>query len=558
MEGHPPAGAITLIVTNPSSSGHPDKVVFEQARVSIGRGESNDLTLVDPQKTVSRRHAEIRCNANCHLIDLGSTNATYLNDQRLHPHTPYPIQPGDTFQIGAFTIAWVAEQQAEQEKASTDDETTIFTPSLLAEALQEAQAQHPGIAIPHRATEELALLNELALKIGASDDTKKINDTIVQYALQAVQGEQGLISLLDERDEQAPYTLMRVHEGSGPAFHVNQSLLGWMRIHQEPLRVNNFQTDPRFRGVSGDAGIDAILCAPLKVRSKLIGVLTVCNKKNGTGFTDSDERLLGIIASQSSQAIENTRLSGEEKRLQHMQKELRQAYEMQINLLPKETPVLDGYDIAGTSRPAQTVGGDYFDYIPVRNQGLAFCVGDVSGKGLPASLLMANVQATVRTHAQWSTSASTCLEETNKLIWKSTGRGVFVTLFYGVLDPIEHRLRYANAGHNRPLLFRKSEPPRRLLTAGLAIGCIAKWSYEEEILSLEQGDVLLVYSDGVTEAMNLAREEFGEDRLAELVASHQDERAEAIIQHVLAAVSAHAGKAPQADDITLIVIKRTA
>jgi len=185
----------------------------------------------------------------------------------------------------------------------------------------------------------------------------------------------------------------------------------------------------------------------------MVGLITAFNKKVAEGYSNDDQRLLSIIATQSAQVIENARLLEEEQALMQMQKEMQMAYDIQVNLLPKTPPILTGFDLAGISIPAQIVGGDYFDFIPVEENRLAICLGDVSGKGLPAALLMANLQATIRGQTLLKPLPKDCLNRSNKLLYQSTDRQKFATLFYGILDSENHQLCYSNAEHNRPFLF---------------------------------------------------------------------------------------------------------
>ena len=177
------------------------------------------------------------------------------------------------------------------------------------------------------------------------------------------------------------------------------------------------------------------MCVPLSLKRQLIGVLTVFNKRAAEGFTESDQRLLSIIAAQSAQVIENARLYEEEQALREMRRDLEVARNIQMKLLPKSAPEIAGFDIAGKSVPAQNVGGDYFDFLPAGEQRFAICLGDVVGKGMPAALLMANVQATIRGQNLLQPSAGECLGRSNRLLYESTDSDKFVTLFYGILDP---------------------------------------------------------------------------------------------------------------------------
>ena len=405
---------------------------------------------------------------------------------------------------------------------------------------------------------ELSLLNDLARDIGASRDAEAIMHTIVRRALKSVAAEQGVITLIEDQGTDAMTTFIRtagssVQEG---AYKVNDSLLGWMMLHNKPLVINDPIYDTRFQGTRWDDTIRSILCVPLLIRSRLLGLLTVYNKKKPTGFTAGDERLLAIIAAQSAQILENARLYEEEKALLSMREEVRLAHEIQTSLLPEKPPQLAGYDIAGLSLPAQTVGGDYFDYISLDDGRLGLSVGDVSGKGLPASLLMANVQATLRGQTATGDSVPVCMERVNTLLCQRIRKGSFVTLIYGALNPTDHIFHFANAGHNRPYVRRADSTIERLDRGGLALGFLPNHTYHETTFTFNPGDLLLLYSDGITEAMNPNREEFGEERLIALLKSLGVLPAQGLINHIIKIVTQHTQGAPPSDDMTLLAVKR--
>lgn len=411
-----------------------------------------------------------------------------------------------------------------------------------------------------RAVEELSILNDLSREIGASLDSEEIMQRIVKRSLRATGAEQGVITLVDEESADPAHTLIRTNASSGkhPPFRAHEQVLGWMHLNQEPLMVNEPSQDQRFSGARWSDQVHSILCVPLFVRSRMIGMLTLFNKKDREGFTSEDRRLLTIIASQSAQVIENARLYEEERALLRVQEELRLAADIQLRLLPESAPEIEGYDLAGTSIPAQSVGGDYFDFLPLEDGKIAACVADVSGKGLPAALLMSNLQAALRARYDSCRSPSECLTVLSSLLYRNTHRGSFVTMVYGILDVTTHTLAYANAGHNRPLLCGSDASIERLETAGLVLGAIASLDYEADRIDIEPGSVLLIYSDGVTEAMNDARAEYGEDRLATVLVESREKSADAILKRITDDVAAHAGDTPQHDDMTLLVIKRDA
>lgn len=410
----------------------------------------------------------------------------------------------------------------------------------------------------NRAVEELSVLNELSREIGASMDSENITEKIVKRSLKAIRAEQGVITLLDEESVSPAHTLVRTDSSTGkhPPFRVHDQLLGLMYLKHEPLMVNDPSKDPRFRGANWPDQIHSVLCVPLLVRSKLIGVVTLYNKKDANGFTGADRRLLSIIASQSAQVIENARLYEEERSLLRVQEELRLAAEIQMRLLPDAAPKVEGYDLAGASIPAQSIGGDYFDFLPLEGTRTVVCVADVSGKGLPAALLMSNVQAALRARYDSCRSPSECLTVLSGLLYRNMYRGSFVTMVYGILDAAEHSFEYANAGHNRPLWCGADGRVQRLETAGLVLGAVDKIAYGDGRIRIEPGGVLLIYSDGVTEAMNDTRLEYGEERLMQVLTEARNLSSKEILSRITEDVTAHAGDMPQHDDMTLLVIKR--
>lgn len=407
-----------------------------------------------------------------------------------------------------------------------------------------------------RAVEELSVLNDLAGAIGASSHSEAIMQTIVRRSLRAVNAEQGLITLVDQKANDPMKTLVRamVSTSSHEQFHLTQALVGWMHLNKKPLLLNNPRTDERFRGIQWEESIRSLLCVPMMIKSELKGVLTLLNKKDGKEFGEDDQRLLAIIAAQSAQVVENARLTERELQLVKMQEELRLAAKIQTELLPKTPPEVSGYDIAGRSIPAQAVGGDYFDFIPIAGNRLALCLGDVSGKGLTAAMLMANVQATLRGQASVTLSASECVQRANRLLFQSTSPEKFVTLFYSVLDGTT--LHFCNAGHDHPFLFDDAPEPRRLNAGGIILAMMEDFPFEEESVTLSPDSLLVIASDGITEAMNTQMEQFGEARLVDVIRAHRERPAGEIIDAIVGAAKTHAGAAPQSDDMTVIVMKR--
>jgi len=410
------------------------------------------------------------------------------------------------------------------------------------------------------AVEELSALNEIATAITSTQTLEQIVDLIVRKCVKHIKVEQGAVMLLDEKDQDKPFhTMIRKQDSLSNIlpYRMDAQLTGWMLKNRNPLIVNDLTTDSRFKFmVDKNFPISSLLSVPMMVKGKMIGLLTVFNKKSEAGFTTGDQRLLGIIAAQSAHVIENARLYHEEQSLIRLQEEMRLAYEIQVDLLPKEQPVLPGYQIAGKSIPSKEVGGDYFDFIPSGDNRLAFCLGDISGKGIPAALLMANLQATLRGQTLLGNNSKSCVSFANEMLYQNSAPNKFATLFYGIIDSSKNELSYCNGGHNNPFFFSHDNKLTPLDKGGLIVGIMPSVIYEEDTIPFNSGDLLVIFSDGITEAMNNTEEEFGEQRLIDVILQNKNEPAKDLIEIIIKKVQEFSGIQSQMDDITLVIIKR--
>ena len=411
-----------------------------------------------------------------------------------------------------------------------------------------------------RAVEELSILNEIAVAINSSISLDQILESVVNKCTKHLKAEQGAVMLLDENKEEKPFqTMVRGWDTATNVipYRLDTQITGWMLKNRKPLLANDFQHDKRFSTMPQESlSIHSLLGVPLLAKARMIGLITLFNKKTKEGFNQDDQRLLSIMASQSAQVIENARLMEEEKALLKMQEELRLAYEIQTNLLPKDQPEVPGYDIAGKSLPAKEVGGDYFDFIHIDDKNFVFCLGDVSGKGMPAALLMSNLQATIHGQAMVNSKPAVCLQRSNTMLFHNTPPEKFATFFYAILNPSTNHLIYANAGHNFPIIISQNGKSKQLKKNSIVLGCLESFNFVQEDITLNPGDCLLVYSDGISEAVNPAGEEFGIDRLISVVKKNLGEQSDKLTSLIISAVHDHAGTSLQWDDITLIIVKK--
>jgi sigma-B regulation protein RsbU (phosphoserine phosphatase) len=410
-----------------------------------------------------------------------------------------------------------------------------------------------------RAVKELSILNDIGVAISSTMAVDKMTELILKRCIKHIGAEQGAIWLVEQKPEVDPLkTFMRVSDPilSGLPYRLGMNLVGWMLKNQKPLLINDLSKDERFKVIQIEsANIRSLLAVPLTLKNKMIGILCLFNKKDDSDFTQEDQRLLSIIAIQSAQTIENARLYEEERKLQALEEDLRTARHIQQSLLPKENPKLAGIDIAGLSIPAKEVGGDYYDFIPIDDDHLGIAIADVSGKGTPAALLMANLQACLRGQAVINRSVKDTVTKANFMLSRFMDMGKFITLFYGILNIKNKTFTYTNAGHNFPFLLDKDGNLKTLEKGGIILGMFDTAVYEEETVQLKPGDLLLLYTDGITEATNDKEEMFEEKRLLKLLKDNQSLSAQPFSQKIVDEVLLFCGTIPQGDDITLVLVK---
>jgi sigma-B regulation protein RsbU (phosphoserine phosphatase) len=305
--------------------------------------------------------------------------------------------------------------------------------------------------------------------------------------------------------------------------------------------------------------LESQLLLPLAVKDKLLGFLSLGPKKSEEPFSGSDIRLLSSVAAQTGLALENSQLTAEvaseAAKRERMNREIEIAREVQERLFPQKLPKIEGLDCAGGCRPALGVGGDYYDFLALPGGRLGVVIGDVSGKGIAAALLMASLQASVRSQSlRGESDLSMVISNVNSLIYEASTSSRYATLFYAELDPATRRLDYVNAGHNPPLLVRDGTAIH-LETGGTVVGLLPRFPYQQGSISLQPGDVLVGFTDGISEAMNGADEEWGEEALLKSIRACQQLPAEEMIPAILRDADAFVNGAPQHDDMTLVIVK---
>ncbi|MBK9247372.1 MAG: PP2C family protein-serine/threonine phosphatase [Ignavibacteria bacterium] len=295
----------------------------------------------------------------------------------------------------------------------------------------------------------------------------------------------------------------------------------------------------------------------MMIQGEVKGVLVVGRKMHGELYSRDNISFIEALGNTTISALENARLFQEEVNKKRLESELALAHDIQTKLLPGIIPSLPGFDLAAASISSKQVGGDYYDFIQLSTTEMLIAIADVSGKGMPASLLMANVQAALRVLAPLRLDLPDMVERINAIIYQNTGADKFITFFCGIIDSDTGQFAYINAGHNPPMLLRKDKSIHELKEGGIILGILdTPPPYRMGYTIIERGETLLLYTDGVSEAMNPKDEEFGEAQTTSFLREFSSLPAVDIVDKLIEAVQYHAGIAPQSDDITLAIIKR--
>jgi len=302
-------------------------------------------------------------------------------------------------------------------------------------------------------------------------------------------------------------------------------------------------------------GITAVV--PMHIQQKTNGMILLGERLRGGVYSQADLEFLYSVGNLAIISIENARLFKTAIEKQRMEDELQIAQEIQQGLLPEKLPAIPQFDIAALTISSKEVGGDYYDVITRKRDEYILAIGDVSGKGTPAALLMANVQAALRALAPLCTSVAETTGQINDLTCANTrGGSRFITFFWGILDAQSHRFLYTNAGHNPPFLLRKNGTMEKLEDGGMILGIFKTAEpYAESSVTLTSGDVLVMYTDGVSEAMNKDNEQFTEERLENILKKSTTLSAKEIIHQIQKELDLHTQATPQSDDITMLVLK---
>jgi serine phosphatase RsbU (regulator of sigma subunit)/pSer/pThr/pTyr-binding forkhead associated (FHA) protein len=519
----------------------------------LGREKEWVDEVISTKDIVSRRHAKIvRLNDEYCIEDLGSRNKTFVNDQALAPKTPVPLKRDDRITIcdEEFEATYHDTDEANSSSGSSTVEAIVTSGSDHGLEAQPAAKLAALLAITAKLSKTLQLDTQLPL----------VADELLQLFAQA---DRCFLILADrETGNLVPKVIRTRSKIDDSAARFSHTIVRQCLKTADSILLSEGDPIPSITDSVISSNMRSVMCVPLTAAEGApFGVIQLDTQAAGKKFTKEDLSLLWGVAQQAAIAMENARFYELRLGQERVKNELDLARQVQRNFLPKQLPELAGYEFHAYYEAAREVGGDYYDFIPLNEQCLAITLGDVAGKGMPAALLMAKLSSEVRFCLLTERQATSAIAKLNDQLYPSTSpMDRFVTLIAAILNPIEHTVTLVNAGHPAPLLYRRAE--RKFIKAvpvdddGQSLGIALGNKYQHLKITLEPGDSLLLFSDGVTDAQSGANKPFRMKGIHQILEKDAPDTPNALGQRLVNAVQRHARGGPQYDDITLICFGR--
>lgn len=517
------------------------KVPLGSGNLMVGRSKTAELSFPE-DAGLSRRHFRLIREGDSWLVeDLGSKNGTFLNDAAVKSRMP--LRPGDRITAGHLAMTYEVPAAPARGPVVFVEEPELAPGATIVTSLE-------GVMSAARGARQVEALIRAGTELAGNRPLPELFQLILDLAIGAVGGQRGAVMTIEGGG-------LAVQAHRGRDFRISAAVRDRVLTQGESVLVRDTQLDEALRARVSivQQRVATLMAAPLQTRGRVIGLIYLDSPSFLHRFTAEDLNLLTVMANVAAARIEHARLAEVEAAERLIRRELEQAAEIQRAILPAAPPAVPGLDLAGYNLPCHTVGGDYYDFIPYPDGRLAMLLGDVSGKGMPASLLMMGLQARVHALAEDQRDMGALMTRLNHTTSANWPDNRFITLFLCALDPATGELAWANAGHNAAIVARAAGGVEFLRATGLPLGIFTTTTYEEERTRLGPGDLIAIYSDGISEAATPADEEFGMKRLAALLAAGRDRPAAAIVEAVNAAVAAWTGGAPAADDITIVVAR---
>ncbi|HSB64362.1 MAG TPA: SpoIIE family protein phosphatase [Thermoanaerobaculia bacterium] len=553
-----------MLVLNVRVPGEPARRIrLDRPVLTLGRSSTNDVPLGD--RTLSRVHARIEGvldGGPIRLVDLGSRNGTSLNGSRITE--PVPLSAGDRIQLGETLVEIIEESTTRVVIDPIGEESSKRTTFLqsskdLLRPHKQAYDTKLGAEELARLNASLRMLNEISVDLLGDIPLNRLLELILEKTFTFLQPDRGLLMLADEHGELKPEKV-KYAPGVDPSdIRLSKTLIQSVVEKKNGVLLIDAATDAGLGAAESIRiqGITSCMAAPLFVEDRVIGLIYLEVRLGRKSFSEEDLRLLTSLANTSAIKIQNLRLQEGAAARQRIEREMALAWDIQRRLLPEAEPILPHTELLGRTVPSRTVSGDYYDFFERGDKSLDVVVADVSGKGMGASILAASVQAAFQAWAGEHFPPDRLLSRLNEMVYRRTSPEKFITFFLALYDPESGSVVFSNAGHNPGILVRAGGKTELLGAHGPPLGLFPGKTYGSGTFTLEAGDVLALYTDGVTEAANPVDEEFGTPRLVETLVKARGGSVAQIEAELGATLTLFTAGTPFGDDRTFVLLKRT-
>jgi sigma-B regulation protein RsbU (phosphoserine phosphatase) len=413
--------------------------------------------------------------------------------------------------------------------------------------------------ILHSMFNEITSLLEISHVVESGKDLQNSLDFIMEESMRIMKAEAASLMLMVNNKE------LKFRVALGPKgkdvkpfrLPVGKGIAGWVAKHGKPLLIPDAYKDKRFNpefDKKSGFKTKSIICVPMIYKDKIIGILQVLNRKDGAIFHSSDLRIFTIFASQAALAIENSRLFYSVLEKEIIEKDLSIAAEIQRLMIPLKLPEIEGITTKGTYLPSKDVGGDIYGIFPISENETVFCIGDVSGKGVPGALLVSTLHATLKAYLEFTSDIKLILNKLNQLIIEISTKDKYITFFIAHYNRTTSELSFINAGHNPPYWLQRGKPAEKLKSNGMAIG-VMPYEYKTSEIKIKTDDLLVLYTDGLVEAWDERKKAFGDKKLNTIVNLHNEFNCTLLHDIIIQYVNLHTENVAKADDFALLVLQ---
>ena len=495
------------------------------------------------------------------LQDLGSANGTRYNGSIVS--MPIPIFSGGEIQIGETVITFEDETLTPSLNATLiADNTQALDPST---TISFSRRKNPTSEILDSQfssrTELLALISKVGVTLLSASGLEETLKQVATLVFEAVPADKCVIMLRDDEKEDGMKIAVakeRDKEGQPEEVRISRTVMEEVMVNHKSVLTSDAQHDPKFASQTmALLGVRSVIAVPLSVsEDNVFGIIYADTPTYENTFTEEHLNILTTLASVASIRVENATLMEERIERERMERELELATEIQQRFQPSAPPIIEGYELQGISFACYEIGGDYYDFIPRHDGRMLVALGDVSGKGTAAALLMSSLHAAIHAQTMARSDLSQMVTSVNEYLSYNTPNNRFITFFVGELDPATGEFSYINAGHNPPLVARIDGSVEELDSGGFPLGIMPKAEFELGKIQLGSGEGLVIFSDGVSEAVDPDEEEYGDDRLKAVVKANIGRSAAGLRDKIESSLSAFTKTAEANDDITLVIVKR--